>query len=41
VLLRINDADNRAISRRVFAFEGKARFLAATPEHQFADARPD
>ena len=39
VLLRINDADNRAISRRVFAFERKTRFLAATPEHQLTDAR--
>ena len=34
---RIDNADNRAVSRRVFALEGKARFLAPTPENQFTD----
>ena len=35
----IDDADNRAIGRRVFSFERKARFFAAAPENQFANAR--
>ena len=37
--IRIHDADNRAIRRRVFSFERKTRFLAATPKDQFADSR--
>jgi hypothetical protein len=41
VLLGINDADNRAVSGRVFAFEGKTGFLAATPEHKLTDACSD
>jgi hypothetical protein len=36
MLIRIDDADNRTIRRRVFAFERKARFLSPTPENKFA-----
>jgi len=38
MLIRINDANNGAIGRRLFAFERKARFLAPAPENQFADS---
>ena len=35
---RIDYSDNRAISRSVFAFERKARFLSPAPENQFTDS---
>jgi hypothetical protein len=41
VLLGVNNPNNRAISRRVFAFERKTRFLATTPENQFTNTRAD
>ena len=37
--IRINDANNGAIGRRIFAFERKTCFLSTAPENQFADAR--
>jgi len=38
VTLRIYYSDDRAIGRRILAFERKARFLAPAPENQFADS---
>jgi len=38
MLIRVHDSHNRAIRRRVFAFERKACFLSATPKNQFTDA---
>jgi hypothetical protein len=37
--IRVHYPYNRAIRRRILTFEGKARFLSAAPENQFADAR--
>jgi len=34
--LRIDDADDRTISRRIFSLEGKAGFFPAAPENQLA-----
>jgi predicted naringenin-chalcone synthase len=34
--VRIHNPNNRAVGRRVFAFERKARFLSPAPENQFA-----
>jgi hypothetical protein len=39
VAVRVNDADYRAICRRVLAPEREARLLASTPEDEFAHAR--
>jgi len=36
MLIRINNPNDRAIGRRVFALERKARLLAPAPENQLA-----
>ena len=41
MFIRINNPDNRAIGRRVFALKRKAGFLSPAPENQFADTRAD
>lgn len=38
MLFGINNPNNRAIGRGIFALEGKARFFAAAPENQLTDA---
>src|SRR5712692_7812484 len=38
MLFRIHNRDNRAIRRRIFALERKARFPAPAPENQLAHA---
>ncbi len=38
VFFRIHYSDNRAIGRGRIALEGKARFFAATPKNQLANA---
>ena len=37
VTIRVNDCDNCAICRRVFAFERKTRFSSPAPENQFTN----
>src|SRR5713226_9348246 len=37
MLIRINYSHNRAVCRRVFPLERKARFLSAAPENQLAN----
>jgi len=41
VFFRIDDADYRAVGRRVVAPEREARLLAAAPDDQLAHARAD
>src|ERR1041384_4852302 len=36
--VRVDYSDNRAVRRRVFALERKARFLSPAPENQFTNA---
>ena len=38
--IRVNYADDCAITRCLLALERKARFFSPAPENQFADARP-
>src|ERR1044071_6974882 len=39
--VRIDDADDGAVGRRILAPEGEARFLTPAPEDQLAHARSD
>ena len=34
--IRIDNADDRAVGRRVFSFEWEARLFTSAPEHQLA-----